>query len=94
MLDTDIFRKPEPLNLKEKEKSIYAVSLDASKIILSEKNMNVSMYAQFASLIGETIDPISGQKVSLGNGFIPFGLSTKIGPARFKFEYRVMPWKI
>ncbi len=91
VLDTDIFRKPEPLNLKEKEKSIYAVSLDASKIILSEKNMNVSMYAQFASLIGETIDPISGQKVSLGNGFIPFGLSTKIGPARFKFEYRVMP---
>ena len=53
--------------------------------------MSVSIYAQFASLIGKTIDPISAEEVSLGNGFIPFGLSTKLGPARFKFEYRMMP---
>ena len=91
VLDTDIFRKPEPLNVREKEKSIYAVSIDASKMIFSEKNMNVTVYAQFASLIGETVDPISGENINLGNGLIPFGLSTKFGPARFKFEYRMMP---
>jgi len=53
--------------------------------------MNVTIYAQFASLIGETVDPISGENINLGNGLIPFGLSTKFGPARFKFEYRMMP---
>ena len=53
--------------------------------------MNVTVYAQFASLIGETVDPISGENINLGNGLIPFGLSTKFGPARFKFEYRMMP---
>ena len=53
--------------------------------------MSVSIYAQFASLVGKTVDPISAEEVSLGNGFIPFGISTKLGPARFKFEYRMMP---
>ena len=53
--------------------------------------MNVSIYAQFAALIGETTDPISGKDTTLGSGIIPFGLSTKFGPARFNFEYRIMP---
>ena len=66
-------RKPEPLNVQNRKRSIYAVSLDASKTILAEKNMSVSIYAQFASLIGKTVDPISAEEVSLGNGFIPFG---------------------
>ena len=91
VLDTDIMRKPEPLNVQNRKRSIYAVSLDASRTILAESNMSVSIYAQFASLIGKTLDPISAEEVSLGNGFIPFGLSTKLGPARFKFEYRMMP---
>ncbi len=91
VLDTDITRKPEPLNVNEKHRSIYAISIDASKRILSEKNMNVSIYAQFAALIGETTDPISGKDTTLGTGIIPFGLSTKFGPARFNFEYRIMP---
>tara|TARA_Y100000748_G_scaffold302688_1_gene305514 strand:+ start:466 stop:1980 length:1515 start_codon:yes stop_codon:yes gene_type:complete len=91
VLDTDIKRKPEPLNVNEKHRSIYAISIDASKRILSEKNMNVSIYAQFAALIGETTDPISGKDTTLGTGIIPFGLSTKFGPARFNFEYRIMP---
>ena len=91
VLDTDITRKPEPLNVNEKIRSIYAISLDVSKRILSEKNMNVSIYAQFAALIGETTDPVSGKDTTLGTGIIPFGLSTKFGPARFNFEYRIMP---
>jgi hypothetical protein len=53
--------------------------------------MNVSIYAQFAALIGNTTDPVSGNDTTLGTGFIPFGLSTKFGPARFNFEYRIMP---
>ena len=91
VLDTDIMRKTEPLNVQNRKRSIYAVSLDASRTILAESNMSVSIYAQFASLIGKTVDSISAEEVSLGNGFIPFGLSTKLGPAKFKFEYRMMP---
>ena len=34
VLDTDIMRKPEPLNVQNRKRSIYAVSLDASKTIL------------------------------------------------------------
>ena len=49
VLDTDITRKPEPLNLNEKSRSIYAISLDASTKIYSERNMSVSVYAQFAA---------------------------------------------
>ena len=91
VLDTDIDRKPDPLNVNEKARSIYGISLDASKILLSENNMNISVYAQFAALLGETTDPISGRDTTSGTGFIPFGLSTKFGPARFNFEYRIMP---
>ena len=91
VLDTDIIRKPEPLNVDEKVRSISALSFDVSKRILTEKNMNVSIYAQFAALIGQTTDPISGRDTTLGTGIIPFGLSTKLGPARFNFEYRMMP---
>ena len=91
VLDTDITRKPEPLNVNEKSRSIYAISLDASKKIYAERNMSVSVYAQFAALIGKTSDPVSGRDTTLGTGLIPFGLSTKFGPARFKFEYRIMP---
>ena len=58
VLDTDVFSKTEPLNVREKEKSIYAVSIDASKMIITEQNMNVTVYAQFAYLIGETVDAI------------------------------------
>ena len=50
-------RKPEPLNVQNRKRSIYAVSLDASRTILAESNMSVSIYAQFASLIGKTVDP-------------------------------------
>ena len=91
VLDNDIIRKPEPLNVKEKERSIFAVSFDVSKTVLVENNMNVMVYAQYATLIGETIDPITKNKTKLGNGLIPFGLSMKFGPARFNFEYRMMP---
>ena len=91
VLDTDITKKPEPLNVNEKSRSVYAISLDASRQLLTEKNMNVSVYAQFAALIGNTTDPVSGNDTTLGTGFIPFGLSTKFGPARFNFEYRIMP---
>ena len=91
VLDTEIIRKPEPLNVKEKERSIFAVSLDVSKTILVEKNMNVTVYAQYATLIGETINPVTKASTKLGNGLIPLGLSMKLGPARFNFEYRMMP---
>lgn len=91
VLDTDIYKKPEPLNLNDKARSIHAISFDISKNLFAEKSMNLSIYAQFAALIGKTTDPISGRDTTLGTGLIPLGISTRFGPARFNFEYRIMP---
>jgi len=91
VLDDSIFTKPEPLNVNEESDAVYAIALDAGMPLISEGNMSVAVYAQFAGLIGKTIDPITGADTSLGTGIIPFGISAKFGPARFNLEYRMMP---
>ena len=60
-------------------------------LLTLRERQNLSVYAQFAALIGKTTDPISGRDTTLGTGLIPLGISTKFGPARFNFEYRIMP---
>ena len=61
-------------------------------------NRNISLYAQFAQLLGETIDPEDGQctdivncgaTTNLGQGFVPIGMQSAFGPLNFKAEYRV-----
>ena len=91
VLDDNIFTKPEPLNVNDESDAVYGLALDASLPIISEEDLSLSAYAQFAGLIGETLDPVTGEEVSLGTGIIPFGISARFGPARFNLEYRMMP---
>ena len=91
VLDDSIFTKPEPLNVNEEGDAVYGLALDASMPIISEGNVSLTLYAQFAGLIGETVHPVTRADTSLGTGIIPFGVSARFGPARFKLEYRMMP---
>ena len=90
-LDKDIILKPEPLNTSNKSLAIQGYAVDAILPIMKNDGMAVSLYSQFAVLIGKTKNPITKKDTTLGTGFIPFGLSATFGPAIFNFEYRVVP---
>ena len=49
---------------------------------------NISLYAQFAQLIGETADHGANYKNNLGQGYVPIGMQAKFGPFNLKAEYR------
>ncbi len=91
VLDTDIERKSEPLNVLKDFDPMAALSVDIGYPVIAEKNMSLSIYAQAAKLIGETIDPSTDSTVSLGSGIIPLGISGRFGPFRINVEYRMKP---
>ncbi|NOZ03444.1 MAG: hypothetical protein GXO92_02425 [FCB group bacterium] len=91
VLDRDILRRDEPLNIKEDRDPVGAIALDIGFPIVVESNMSVSIYAQAAKMIGKTWDPEKKKKVSTGSGIIPVGIATRFGPARFNLEYRMIP---
>lgn len=92
VLDRDIIRRDEPLNIKKSSDPVGAIALDIGFPIVVESNMSVSIYAQMAKMFGQTWDPEKKQKVSTGLGIIPVGVATRFGPARFNLEYRMIPW--
>lgn len=54
-------------------------------------NNNISLYAQFAQLIGETAnhgDEDDDYKNNLGQGFVPIGVQATLGPLNMKAEFR------
>jgi len=91
VLDSLILRDPEPLNILKESDPIGAISFDVGYPVMAESKMSLSIYAQVAKLIGETIDPTADSTVSLGSGIIPLGLSGKFGPLRVNLEYRMKP---
>ncbi len=92
VLDTDIAQKNEPLNVKESTDEIGAVAVDVTYPLVREEKLSVTLYAQAAKMIGETEHPSgSGEKLELGSGLVPVGMSAKFGPARFNLEYRMIP---
>lgn len=91
VLDSDIYRKPEPLNILKESDPIAALAIDVGYPVMSESKMSLSIYAQAAKLIGKTINPETDSTVSLGSGIIPLGLSGKFGPVRVNLEYRMKP---
>ena len=91
VLDDSISRKPEPLNIFVDEKPVSAVALDFGYPLVKEKHLSVSVYAQIAKMIGETVSPENEEKVDLGTGIVPLGVSAKFGPATFNLEYHIMP---
>jgi hypothetical protein len=64
---------------------VSAISFD----ITYKLNDRISLYSQFAKLIGETrsID-LNDFDTSLGYGLVPLGLSAKLGRIQFNAEYR------
>jgi len=91
VLDKSIQKKPEPLNVNEESETFNSFALDIGIPLLREGPISVDVYAQFAALLGKTLDPIENKETSAGTGLIPFGLSAGFGPATFNFEFRMMP---
>ena len=91
VLDDSIFTKAEPIDINKERESFRAFALDAGIPILNEGPIKINFYAQFAALLGKTNNPESGKKEDAGYGLIPLGLGAKFGPARFNFEFRMVP---
>ena len=91
VLDNDIFRKEVPINLSKDSDNMMAFAVDVGYPLVTQDKFSISLYAQMAQMIGETVHPQSGETLSLGMGLVPFGISSRFGPARFNFEYRMMP---
>ena len=91
VLDTDIFRKGEPINLSEDSDNIMAFAVDVGYPLVTQDKFSVSLYTQVAQMIGQTVHPGTGESLSLGMGLVPIGVSSRFGPARFNFEYRMIP---
>ncbi len=91
VLDTDIKKKSEPINIKENTDPISALSVDVGYPILTDGPFKLSIYAQLAKMIGQTTDPKTKEDVNLGMGLIPIGVSAGFGPIHFNLEYRMIP---
>ncbi len=98
VIDTDgVPTKPEPININKQKESVHAFAVDLGRPLFSDGGLSVHFYAQLAALIGKTknpehiVDPDKEKFEDLGLGLTPLGLTAKFGPARFSWEYRMMP---
>ena len=91
VLDSDIFRKGEPINLSKDKDDIMAFAIDLGFQLLDKEKFSLSIYSQMAQMIGKTSDPLSGEKLELGMGIVPIAISSVFGPAKFNLEYRIIP---
>ena len=93
VLDDEIERKPQPINIKEaEEKNISSFALDLGIPLMREALFSLDFYTQYAALLGKTIYPTTEDSlVETGYGLIPLGLSAKFGPASFNLEFRMIP---
>ena len=91
ILDSDVLRKREPINLSKDSDGIVGFAVDIGYPIIARDKFSISLYAQMAQMVGETVHPLSGESLSLAMGLVPIGISSRFGPARFNFEYRMMP---
>jgi len=92
VIDNDgVTTKPEPINIKKDSESIQSFAIDLGRPIINKGNLAINVYAQIATLIGRTINPKTLKRESLGTGVTPLGISAAFGPARFSWEYRMMP---
>ncbi len=89
--DHDVELKPEPFNVLDNPKPISAIAIDLSIPIIQSKLTSLSVYSQIAKMIGETIDPETGENVDLGFGYAPVGIFHHFGIFSWQLEYRVIP---
>ncbi len=91
VLDTNIIRKPEPINISKNHKPIQSFGIDFGTNLVSDGPFKIDIYAQYAALLGETKNPENGKIVEAGYGIIPLGFAMNFGPAKFSLEYRMVP---
>ena len=92
VIDPDgVLPKPEPINIKKESESFNSFAIDIGIPLLREDPISLDFYAQYAALLGKTIDPIEYKEIDAGYGIIPLGLSAGFGPAIFNFEFRMIP---
>ena len=92
VIDPDgVTPKPEPINIKKESETFNSFALDVGMPLLRGGNLSLDVYSQYAALLGKTINPVTNDTVDAGYGVIPFGLAARFGPAKFNFEYRMMP---
>ena len=92
VIDPDgVLLKPEPINIKKESDPLNSFALDIGIPLFREGPISLDAYAQYAAILGETIYPITGQDTTAGYGLIPLGLSAGFGPAKFNFEFRMIP---
>ena len=89
--DGSIELAPEPLDVNKNSDPIGALAIDFGYPIVVQDNMNITVYAQAAQMLGSTVHPGDGNSMKLGMGLVPFGISSSFGPATFIFEYRMIP---
>ena len=92
IIDKDgVNTKAEPINVKERIESIQSIAIDLGMPIMNRGNLGIHIFSQIGMLIGKITDPKTKKRESLGYGVTPFGVSASFGPARFQWEYRMMP---
>jgi len=91
VLDTNIITKADPINVNEEKEGLHSFAFDVGIPLLKDGPLAIDAYAQYAALLGKTIDPVSNAKTDVGYGLIPLGLSAKFGPAKFNLEFRMVP---
>ena len=79
-----------PLNHNTFNTSTYSIDAVSgySFDLVYALSKNISLYAQFAQLLGETADHGDNYKNNLGQGYVPIGMQAKLGPLNVKAEYR------
>ena len=92
VIDTDgVTTKPEPINIKKESESFNSFALDVGIPLLREENFTIDAYAQYAALLGKTINPLNGLKEEAGFGIVPLGFAARFGPVKFNLEFRMVP---
>ena len=91
VLDDNILKKDEPINVSKDSDGIMAVAIDLGYPLVDNKNYSIIIYSQAAQMVGRTVNPKTKNIENLGIGIIPFGLASQFGPLKFKFEYRMIP---
>ena len=93
VIDPDgVSTKPDPIDIKKVSDPINSFALDVGIPLLRDGPISLDFYAQYASLLGKTTNPLDTTKrENVGYGLIPLGLSAKLGPAHFTFEFRMVP---
>ena len=91
VLDENILKKDEPINVSEDSDGVMAIAFDLGYPLVKNKNYSITVYSQASQMLGKAINPETKKIKNLGIGIIPFGLASQFGPLKFKFEYRMIP---